>query len=141
MAELRNIWLYDENGGEIDVKDAELVSGKGLRGDRHFNKENPVSILAISDDVAKEEDLAQGLCLSKFKANLYISGLSVSEGEMTNGLKINIGEALLQISGKKHCYPNCQLNADGKSCSLRGAAVFCIVILGGVIRQGDEVHT
>ena len=57
------------------------------------------------------------------------------------GTVISVGEALLAVTqiGKK-CHNDCEIKRLVGKCAMPSEGIFAVVIRGGEVRPGDEVH-
>lgn len=90
------IKIYPEKGSEGQVvKQAQFIVGEGIVGDRHNN----VSIMTKNAKQFAEEN-PQGMCMSKFKANLLV------EGDLADNETFKI------TGGKKFCFSECPIFSE-----------------------------
>ena len=124
------------------TKAVEVVEGKGIPGDAHFEDARaPVSIAAadIEDWMAGQD--TQGLCFERFKANLWIRIPQEELKRVGKGTQLTCGEAVLEITnGKARCFPECARVKQGLPCLLREACWYAVCVSGGIIREGDLVE-
>jgi MOSC domain-containing protein YiiM len=119
----------------VPLKDAQLFESKGLEGDIHFGSGDRQ--LAIADTHALDRepaDVPRGLCFDKFKANLFIEGLSMLPIKV--GQIVSIGDAEIEITQTKDCYPeDCARFAAmaGGGCPAREGCAFAKVVKSGRI--------
>ena len=68
------LYIFEEKGKPgRRIRTAEIVEGKGVRGDFHFEDvDAPVSIAAVSAGEWMLRQSVQGLCFRRFKANMWI---------------------------------------------------------------------
>ncbi len=112
--------------------------GVGIQGDRHADGGNrQVSILlsGIRDWMHAQEE--PGLCFTRYKENLEISGLNGAQFQ--KGTHLYIGEAELEITFVKRCFQECRYLAERKDCLLLHGAFYARVIKSGEVSVGDNV--
>jgi MOSC domain-containing protein YiiM len=124
------------------VEEAELLTGKGLRGDRYkrsggkrqvslIQKEHLPVIAALAGRPAPPELL---------RRNLVIEGIPLSA---LRRLRFSIGDAILE--GSERCAPCSRmeeaLGDGGYAAMLDMGGILARVIQGGTIRLGDEVRS
>ena len=134
------IKIYTAKGDKgKELGEARLVEDQGLEEDFYARGgERQVSLLLNESRDRIAGSAEKGLCFSRFKENLAISGLAPDA--FRPGVQLITGEAILEISGEtKHCHEECSLFEAGKSCPLAGANLFARVLKGGVIRSGGRV--
>jgi MOSC domain-containing protein YiiM len=143
----------EEAGREL--AEARLIENMGLEGDCHAKGgERQISLILaetlrqLNDFPSKGQNVnghsVRGLCSSRFRANISISGIAPASGSrdgMSAGQCLEAGEAVLEIAGEtKRCYNECPLYKEGKTCVLAGKNLFARVLKSGVIRPGDDVR-
>jgi len=130
----------------VELNEARLIENSGLEGDFYARGgDRQISILlAESRGLAERCNLAEGqeekgLCSSRFKENILISGMPPNV--LRTGTHLAAGGAVLEISGEtKHCHEECVLYKAGKRCRLAGLNLFARIVKSGVIRNGDAVN-
>ena len=116
------------------VPKALLVAGSGVAGDAHAGlaEDRQVSLLA-------EEDFAPGLMPGDYAENLTVRGLILPE--LPLGTKLEIGEALLEISKiGKDCHAACEIKRLVGDCVMPRRGVFARVLRSGEVRREDRGH-
>ena len=78
-----------------------------------------------------------GLCMKKFKADLVVSNLDLENLEI--GSVLSIGEARLEMTAKKHCYPECVLLKTGTKCPLKTGCAFLRAVIPGRVTEGSKI--
>ncbi len=128
-----DIKIKDNEGRLIRLKEAQLVKGHGIQGDRKAGPgDKQLSILTLETREAIEQLRDQGLCIPRFYANLTLEGLDPSTLKL--GQELRLGRSLLKISQLgKECFPECSLVKEGKECDLARRAIFARVIKSGKI--------
>jgi MOSC domain-containing protein YiiM len=116
-----------------------LVAGHGLAGDAHAGSQRQVSLLA-QESIAKMQ--AQGLSVGPgdFAENLTTAGVSLHT--LPVGARLSVGgEALLEITQiGKRCHTDCEIKRLTGRCIMPTEGVFARVIVGGEVREGDDVE-
>jgi|GEM_PF-3106551 len=149
---LKDIILYDkEKKGSEKISSIDLISGKGIPSDKHFDKDsNQISVLfvetsdmtSVPDEVIKaiksKENFEKGLCHKRYKANLYI--MCDQHPDLAIGREITIGNVVLSISKTKPCFDECELHQNNEYCFLKKNACFVEVKTGGIINVEDSVN-
>ncbi len=124
---------------KVDVGSGELRAGHGLVGDAHAGRgERQVSLLARESIERANREHAIAASPGSFAENLTTEGLDLLLLRLGDCLQV--GEALLEVVqiGKPpdvaHTY-----HFQGVSILPR-EGVFCRVLEGGQVRQGDEIR-
>jgi MOSC domain-containing protein YiiM len=139
---IERIRVYPEKGAAgIELSEARLIEGLGLEGDFHaVGGERQVSILLTETRRQMTEQNEKGLCFSRFRENITISGIISSA--LKPGATLTSGEAILEITDEtKRCHRECSLYKEGKHCPLSGFNLFAKVSNNGVIRNGGTVYS
>jgi len=135
---IEKIIVYHAKGtAGKDLAEGRLIENLGLEGDFHATGgEMQVSILLAETGENLPEQKEKGLCFSRFKANIIISGLSWDS--LTQGARLEADDSILEITGEaKHCHEECAIFQKGMACSLAGRSLFAKVLKSGVIRAGS----
>ncbi|MDR0448655.1 MAG: hypothetical protein LBH07_08295 [Treponema sp.] len=122
-----------------EMAEARLVENLGIEGDFHA-KGGKRQIALLFTEIRKHlrGSIEQGLCFSRYKENIAITGFTANI--LTTGTRLLVGEAVLEVTGEtKHCHEECTLYEAGKLCSLAGLNLFAMVIKSGIIRIGDRI--
>lgn len=132
--------LQEKKGAPIEERDTlQLVSGKGILGDRHFGGGDMQVCLAEGECHAwMEAQQEPGLCFARFHENICTSGITLSE--LSKGDWLKAGDALLEVTSVgKECFPGCPRRESGQECRLRSGCCFAKVIRDGKLALGDAV--
>jgi MOSC domain-containing protein YiiM len=145
---IEKIMAYSGKGDTgRELAEARLIENMGLEGDCHAKGGDRQITLAPAETLRQLNNFpanghsvnglkVRGLCSSRFKANISISGFN----DMSAGQRLEAGEAILEITGEtKRCYEDCPLHKEGKTCVLAGKNLFARVLKSGIIRPGDDV--
>ena len=128
-----------------EVEKVELISGKGINGDRHFHDYNdPRSQVSLieSENIDYYND--------KFKTNY--SYLEFRRNVVTKGIRLNdlVGKKLLigdiEVKGHDLCRPCKHLEETLKGKDIirefiRKGGLRCEILLSGTIKLGDKIKT
>jgi MOSC domain-containing protein YiiM len=146
---IEKIMAYSGKGDAgNELAEARLVENMGLEGDCHAKGGERQITLILAETLRQLNDLpangqnvnglkVRGLCSSRFRANISISG----SNDMSAGQRLEAGEAILEITGEtKRCYEECPLHKEGKTCVLAGKNLFARVLKSGIIHPGDDVR-
>ena len=133
-----------------ELSEARLIENLGLEGDFHAaGGSRQISLLSAANTTTRDfsgksrdltaEQREKGLCFSRFRENISISG--ISPNDLRPGARLEAGGAVLEITGEvKHCYEECVLYEAGTPCALAGLSLFAMVKKGGVMRTGDSIE-
>lgn len=137
---LEAIWIKRAHNGPMDASDeAELVAGRGIRGNADQGRRRQVTIIERGawDDMM--EELGEAVAPSARRANLLVSGVSLAE---SRGAMLRVGSCRLEIMGEtRPCYRMDEA-LQGLQNAMRKdwrGGVFCVVLDDGIIRVGDPV--
>ena len=139
-ARLDEIYIIEEKGKPgIKKSSARIKEYGGIVGDRHCSdRENPISITGKSTLEWMEKESVKGLCFHRFKANLVFVGRLLLE----IGMKVECGEAVLEITGKKeNCFYECERFTKGFPCRLREECWFARSLSNGTVKKGDIIRS
>ena len=139
MATIAAIWIKRFKGGPMDpAMFAELVAGRGLRGNANQGGKRQVTLIAEESWRDAETALATSVHPSTRRANVMLRGIDL---EQSRGRILHIGDTRLRIYGETRPCHQMDEAVRGLRAALspawRGGA-FAEVLDGGVIRVGDE---
>ena len=122
-----------------DVGEGLLIEELGIEGDAHSGfAHRQISLISIEDiDTmrAKLPDLKPG----SFAENLTTEGFNL--GGVSIGDRLKVGETLLEISQiGKECHTHCEIYHKTGDCIMPQKGIFCRVIQGGKIKNGDTIE-
>ncbi|MEZ5417768.1 MAG: hypothetical protein R2708_10545 [Vicinamibacterales bacterium] len=140
MGRLTGIWVKRNHGGRMDAADtAELVAGRGLKGDATQGGRRQVTILSLDHWRQVTEALPGPPDPAVRRANLLVEGVDLTG---TRGRTLRIGATEIRIFGEtRPCH-----QMDEACAGLRAAldppwagGAFGEVVRGGPIQVGSEV--
>jgi len=139
LGKIEKIIIYPEKGKTgRELAEGRLIENLGLEGDFYAKGGDRQITLLVRGNGDENKIREEGLCVSRFRENISISGLSPDL--LKSGLRLSLGEAVLEISDEiKHCHEECPLFQKGKHCSLAGMNLFARVLKGGAIKVGDVI--
>ncbi len=141
MAKITKIFLSRvKKEKRIEIEEGRLIEDFGLEGDSYSESGSNRQLTLFFDKCFEEifSEPVQGLCFSRFKETIRITGLNPEV--LQTGTKIQIENALLSVSSpRKKCYPECLIIKDGRKCSLSRNVRFCRILQTGTIRKGSIV--
>jgi cyclic pyranopterin phosphate synthase len=123
-----------------ELAEGRLIENLGLEGDFYARGgERQLSLILSECRDMLAEQKKRGLCFSRFRENISVSGLAPDA--LRPGVRLEAGEAALEITGEtKHCHEECSLYEEGKLCSLAGLNLFARVVKSGLIQAGNVVE-
>jgi len=124
---------------KADIGEALLVEGKGMEGDAHFGFQHRQVSLLNAEEAAKIKEKVPGLKPGDFAENLLVEGFDLSKLKL--GDRLQAGEALLEVTQiGKECHSRCAIYEAAGDCIMPRLGIFCRVIQGGTVRNGDSVE-
>ena len=124
---------------KTDVEEALLVEDKGMEGDAHFGFQNRQVSLLNAEEAAKIREKVPGLKPGDFAENFLVEGFDLSKLKI--GDRVSVGEALLEVTQiGKECHSRCAIYEAAGDCIMPRLGIFCQVIRGGTVRQGDSIE-
>ena len=121
------------------VDSIELEVGTGVVGDAHSGAWHRQVSLLPDEAVDELRQVLPNLKAGDFAENILTRGLDLKS--LPVGTVISIGETLLAVTqiGKK-CHNDCEIKRLVGKCAMPSEGIFTVVIRGGEVRPGDEVH-
>lgn len=121
------------------VASIELEVGTGVVGDAHSGAWHRQVSLLPDEAVDDLRQVLPNLKAGDFAENILMRGLDLKS--LPVGTVISVGEALLAVTqiGKK-CHNDCEIKRLVGKCAMPSEGIFTVVIRGGEVRPGDEVH-
>jgi MOSC domain-containing protein YiiM len=130
-----------ENKGERKkpVEAVELRENHGIVGDAHAGDwHRQVSLLA-QESIDKMRKLGLDVNAGDFAENITTSGIDLVI--LPIGSRLQIGETLLEVTQiGKECHTRCAIYYQAGDCVMPKEGIFARVIIGGMIRPGDEIE-
>ena len=118
-----------------EVAEVEAIGDKGFQGCIHGRAGSKRQLLLMDIETL----IAMAIAPGQVKENITTQGLKVQE--LTQGQRLRVGEALLEVTGA--CGP-CHLMNEirpGLEQELKGQrGTLCRVLQGGKVRQGDRME-
>ena len=123
----------------VEVDEMVLVAGKGIEGDRHFQKDGKSlsrQILLMDRETLGEFDLSDG----QIRENITVRGVELSA--LVEGSKLSIGEGVvLKITGDCEPWSRMDEIRQGLKDELEGQrGMLAYAESGGNIRVGDAIR-
>lgn len=142
MTDLKNngkialLMRYPEKKAPAVEEDAlVLKQGYGIEGDHHADGgERQISLLTVAEKQWMQKQDVKGFCFKKYKENLLLDGVKLSECKQGDLLKC--GDVVLELTSSiKSCHPElCKLAGEDGKCILAGSSRFAKVRCSGTIR-------
>lgn len=122
------------------LEKAILLDDMGIEHDRSCKRgaSRQASLLEADVRAWMEEQQTQGLCFQRYRENLTVDGVALSETGI--GDRLAVGECILEITGNKECFQECARVQAGLPCRLAQSARYASVAKGGVLQLGDPVQ-
>lgn len=116
-----------------------LEVGTGVVGDAHSGAWHRQVSLLPDEAVDELRQVLPNLKAGDFAENILTRGLDLKS--LPVGTVISVGETLLAVTqiGKK-CHNDCEIKRLVGKCAMPSEGIFTVVIRGGEVRPGDEVH-
>lgn len=141
VGRLEAIWSKRAHRGPIVSMDVgELIAGKGLAGSVGRSTRRQVTIIEREVWDRMQEELQTSIPYAARRANMMISGIRLED---TRGRVLCIGATQVKIGGHTTPCERMDEACEGLQAKLAphwGGGAFGQVIVGGVIRVGDEVR-
>ena len=122
----------------VSEKELILKEDFGIEGDHHADGgERQISLVTVDEKAWMQAQEAQGFCLKKYKENILLDGVSLTECK--KGDLLVCEDVILEFTSSfKSCHPElCDLAGEGK-CIWAGSSRFARVKKGGVLREGMQ---
>ena len=122
------------------IGEGEFLVNFGLVGDAHGGDwHRQVSFLGQESIQKMVDKGVEGLSPGKFAENITTEGILWYELEV--GTKFRAGEVLFELTQiGKECHKHCAIYQQIGDCVMPREGIFAIVLEGGRIRPGDEIH-
>lgn len=130
--------IYVPAKGEagISVDEQSVTVESGLTGDYHGD--NSLTVWSKEARDLLTEQGFDGICFQRFKENLSLSGMDLSQLKV--GTKLRIGDVLLEVASKKKCHPDvCPLTKGRADCPLKKQSLYVKVKKPGTLVTHTEV--
>ena len=123
-----------------EVSSARLVVGFGIEGDAHGGDwHRQISLLA-----QESVDTMRGLGVENLNHGAFAENITTSEiilKTMPVGRRLAIGSCVIEVTQiGKECHNDCEIARTAGRCVMPTEGIFAIVISGGEIHTGDEIH-
>ncbi len=140
MGQLVRIWIKRVHRGPMDaVAEAELVAGKGLRGDATQGGRRQVTIMSLDRWQALTAHLPGPPAPHIRRANLLLGGIDLDH---SRGRVLRIGEARVRVFGETRPCHQMDEACPGLQAALSpswGGGAFAEVLESGTIAVGSPV--
>ncbi len=123
-----------------DQGTGELIENFGFKDDAHGNSKThrQVSLLAM-ESIKKMQDMGLDVGPGDFAENIATEGVDLLQ--LPIGTRIRIGDtAELEVTQHgKECHAPCAIYRQAGTCVMPTEGIFCKVITGGTISNGDVI--
>jgi len=134
------LWSKRAHRGPMDLLvEATLVAGEGLRGSVGASRRRQVTLISLESWLAATTALGADVDPSARRANILLAGIDL---ENTRDRILLVGKTRLAIGGETTPCERMDDAEPGLQEALRPrwrAGAFAQVLVGGVVRVGDEV--
>jgi MOSC domain-containing protein YiiM len=141
MGKLEKIWIKRFKRGPMDpVNFAEFIENTGITGNADQNGKRQVTIIEQEKWNLMMKQLKCDLDPSARRANLLISGISLTE---SRGKILNIGECTIKVYGETRPCERMDEAYNGLRKAMDpnwNGGVYGIIVKGGTIKIGDQVN-
>ncbi|WP_041670542.1 MOSC domain-containing protein [Acetobacterium woodii] len=129
----------DTGTSKRNVHQANVIKNYGVEGDAHagFHTDKQVSLLSyekIQAFIGNEATVKEGA----FGENLVVQGLDWSLFPI--GTQFRSGDVILEITHRGTDCDSCEMCLPRTECLIKKDGLFCKVIMGGIITEGDYLH-
>lgn len=140
MGKIWAVCTSPEKGTEKkNVHEAVFVEDWGIEGDAHAGRwHRQVSMLSL-ERIEEFRERGARVEFGAFGENLVVSGYDLKT--LAIGTRFRCGEVLLELTQVgKECHSGCSIFKEMGDCIMPREGVFCRVLTGGIIREGDELE-
>lgn len=141
MGTIRGIWIKRSHGGRMDAAArAELVAGRGLKGDATQGGRRQVTLLSLDRWRERTAALPGPPDPAIRRANLLVEGIDLDH---SRGRILCVGDARIRIFGETRPCRQMDEACPGLQAALDPAwagGAFGEVVGGGAIEVGSAVH-
>ena len=120
------------------VASVELRQDHGIVGDAHAGDwHRQVSLLA-HESIEKMQRMGLDVDSGDFAENITTSGIELFT--LPVGTRLTLGETLLEVTQiGKECHTRCAIFYQAGDCVMPKEGIFTRVLVGGMVKPGDEV--
>jgi len=141
MAKLEQIWIKRFKRGPMDpVFSADLVENTGIKNNADQNGKRLVTIIELEKWESMQKQLKCDLDPSARRANLLISGISLTN---SRGKILNIGNCSIKVYGETRPCERMDEAFTGLKKVMQAnwnGGVYGIIIKGGTLFVGDTIN-
>ncbi len=140
MATVKAVCISEKKGErKKPVEAVELRENHGIVGDGHAGDwHRQVSLLA-QESIDKMRAMGLDVNAGDFAENITTTGIDLVS--LPIGSRLQVGEALLEVTQiGKECHTRCAIYYQAGDCVMPKEGIFARVIIGGMIRPGDEIE-
>lgn len=131
---------HKENDNTLTfLNEAYLKSDIGVIGDKNNGGDRQISILSYGAYKKILDEKINGLCTSKFYANIIIDDFSIDDLKIDDIFEISQSQIQIIETGKR-CFKECELVQNKMYCPLLKGVAFGRVIKDGIIKIEDKIN-
>ena len=122
-----------------NIHQANLIRNFGVEGDGHGgpHTDRQVSLLSyetIQAFIGKDAEVQEGA----FGENMVVQGIDFSNYPV--GTQFRSGDVILRITHKGKECEVCEMDKTAGDCLMQKEGIFCRVVMGGILTEGDYLH-
>lgn len=132
--------ISEKKGVIKTPRDSIKLDAMGIVGDAHAGAwHRQISLLGTLSVEKFEQKAGRKIKAGEFAENLTIGGIDIMQTAVLD--RFTIGDVELEVTqlGKKCHGDNCAIYREVGNCVMPKEGIFCRVVKGGVINQGDEI--
>jgi len=121
------------------VPEATFIAGHGIEGDAHAGDWPRQVSLLPGESIDRMKAVLPEIDRGAFAENVITRGLELSSAAVGDTLVINDQVTLEVTRIGKECHSGCVIQQETGECIMPVEGVFCRVIEGGRVQQGDSI--
>lgn len=145
MPQIKAICMSDKKGPKKEISSIKVIENFGIENDFHAKRDSDRQISILSDEIfqAKKDELIKNnikIEYGAFGENIIIEGIEFDKIRIGTKFIFNSGVELeIKVIGK-NCPSPCIIHNLTGSCIMPQYGIFCRVLKGGVIKNGDRCY-
>jgi TatD DNase family protein len=140
MGKVKAVCISEKRGTKkINIESANLIENYGIEEDAHAgNWHRQVSLLSY-DKVEEFRQKGAFVEDGAFGENLLVENIDFKT--LPIGTRFVCGDVILELTQiGKLCHSHCEIYKQVGDCIMPREGVFAVVIKGGMIKVGDDLH-
>ncbi len=123
-----------------NIHQANFVRNFGIEGDAHGSVKSHRQVSLISFESIEEfNEKGADVTDGAFGENVIVQGLDFKKYPI--GTQFRSGDVILELTQiGKECHSRCQIFDKMGDCIMPREGVFCKVVMGGILTEGDILH-